>query len=198
MYSISKKQFLGGGMAVGNAYPEINTINTAEQTVDMLHVKRGNPYLPKISMYSASANYSVQFGRFNLFGIFMYDTEINTTLPAFFIEGDKVVETFRGDGDYHSFRGGLDLSYKVTDALRLKISGRWQRGLITGTEKEHENSVYGKLDINYFWKDFCAEYLRTNEKQGVEYEWYLQRTGRLLWAFIELESRQLVTGRRYE
>lgn len=155
MYSISKKQFLGGGMAVGNAYPEINTINTAEQTVDMLHVKRGNPYLPKISMYSASANYSVQFGRFNLFGIFMYDTEINTTLPAFFIEGDKVVETFRGDGDYHSFRGGLDLSYKVTDALRLKISGRWQRGLITGTEKEHENSVYGKLDINYFWKDFA-------------------------------------------
>ena len=85
----------------------------------------------------------------------MYDTEINTTLPAFFIEGDKVVETFRGDGDYHSFRGGLDLSYKVTDALRLKISGRWQRGLITGTEKEHENSVYGKLDINYFWKDFA-------------------------------------------
>ena len=46
-------------------------------------------------MYSASANYSVQFGRFNLFGIFMYDTEINITLPAFFIEGDKVVETFK-------------------------------------------------------------------------------------------------------
>ena len=140
-YQFSDRQQFGIGAAVGNAYPEINTINTAEQTVDMLHVKRGNPYLPKISMYSASANYSVQFGRFNLFGIFMYDTEINTTLPAFFIEGDKVVETFRGDGDYHSFRGGLDLSYKVTDALRLKISGRWAAWIDNRKQKKNMKTV---------------------------------------------------------
>lgn len=154
IYRIAKKQQLGGGIAIGNAYPEINTINTAEQTVDMLHVKRGNPYLSKITLASASVNYSLQFGRFNLFSIFMYNTELNTTLPAFFIEGDKIVETFHSEGDYHSFHGGLDLSYKITDALRLLANTRWQYGLITGKRREHQNNVYGRLLVNYFWKDF--------------------------------------------
>lgn len=47
-YQFSDRQQFGIGAAVGNAYPEINTINTAEQTIDQIHVKRGNPYLDKI------------------------------------------------------------------------------------------------------------------------------------------------------
>lgn len=74
-YQFSDRQQFGIGAAVGNAYPEINTINTAEQTIDQIHVKRGNPYLDKIKMYMASGSYSLQVGRFNLFGIFMYSSE---------------------------------------------------------------------------------------------------------------------------
>ena len=155
VYRISKKQQLGGGVAIGNAYPEINTINAAEQTVDRLHVKRGNPSFSRITMASASANYNVQFGRFNLFSIFMYNLWMNKTLPTFFLEGNKIVETFNNEDNYHSFHGGLDLSYKVTDALRLLASTRWQYGLITGKLHEHQNNVYGRLLVNYFWKDFA-------------------------------------------
>ena len=68
-YQFSDRQQFGIGAAVGNAYPEINTINTAEQNIDQIHVKRGNPYLDKIKMYMASGSYSLQVGRFNLFGI---------------------------------------------------------------------------------------------------------------------------------
>ena len=108
-YQFSDRQQFGIGAAVGNAYPEINTINTAEQTIDQIHVKRGNPYLDKIKMYMASGSYSLQVGRFNLFGIFMYSSEINTVLPAFSVEGNKLVESYRSDGDYHLLQGGLDL-----------------------------------------------------------------------------------------
>ena len=125
-YQFSDRQQFGIGAAVGNAYPEINTINTAEQTIDQIHVKRGNPYLDKIKMYMASGSYSLQVGRFNLFGIFMYSSEINTVLPAFSVEGNKLVESYRSDGDYHLLQGGLDLSWKATDALRFKLGGRWQ------------------------------------------------------------------------
>ena len=116
---VSDRQQFGIGAAVGNAYPEINTINTAEQNIDQIHVKRGNPYLDKIKMYMASGSYSLQVGRFNLFGIFMYSSEINTVLPAFSVEGNKLVESYRSDGDYHLLQGGLDLSWKATDALRF-------------------------------------------------------------------------------
>ena len=174
-YQFSDRQQFGIGAAVGNAYPEINTINTAEQNIDQIHVKRGNPYLDKIKMYMASGSYSLQVGRFNLFGIFMYSSEINTVLPAFSVEGNKLVESYRSDGDYHLLQGGLDLSWKATDALRLKLGGRWQYSKITGQDSQDQNNVYGRLTVNYYWKDFSLNvYGKTQTRllsgDGV-YEW---------------------------
>lgn len=174
-YQFSDRQQFGIGAAVGNAYPEINTINTAEQTIDQIHVKRGNPYLDKIKMYMASGSYSLQVGRFNLFGIFMYSSEINTVLPAFSVEGNKLVESYRSDGDYHLLQGGLDLSWKATDALRFKLGGRWQYSKITGQDSQDQNNVYGRLTVNYYWKDFSLNvYGKTQTRllsgDGV-YEW---------------------------
>lgn len=174
-YQFSDRQQFGIGAAVGNAYPEINTINTAEQNIDQIHVKRGNPYLDKIKMYMASGSYSLQVGRFNLFGIFMYSSEINTVLPAFSVEGNKLVESYRSDGDYHLLQGGLDLSWKATDALRLKLGGRWQYSKITGQDSQDQNNVYGRLTVNYYWKDFLLNvYGKTQTRllsgDGV-YEW---------------------------
>ena len=174
-YQFSDRQQFGIGAAVGNAYPEINTINTAEQNIDQIHVKRGNPYLDKIKMYMASGSYSLQVGRFNLFGIFMYSSEINTVLPAFSVEGNKLVESYLSDGDYHLLQGGLDLSWKATDALRLKLGGRWQYSKITGQDSQDQNNVYGRLTVNYYWKDFSLNvYGKTQTRllsgDGV-YEW---------------------------
>lgn len=174
-YQFSDRQQFGIGAAVGNAYPEINTINTAEQNIDQIHVKRGNPYLDKIKMYMASGSYSLQVGRFNLFGIFMYSSEINTVLPAFSVEGNKLVESYRSDGDYHLLQGGLDLSWKATDALRLKLGGRWQYSKITGQDSQDQNNVYGRLTVNYYWKNFSLNvYGKTQTRllsgDGV-YEW---------------------------
>lgn len=174
-YQFSDRQQFGIGAAVGNAYPEINTINTAEQNIDQIHVKRGNPYLDKIKMYMASGSYSLQVGRFNLFGIFMYSSEINTVLPAFSVEGNKLVESYRSDGDYHLLQGGLDLSWKATDALRFKLGGRWQYSKITGQDSQDQNNVYGRLTVNYYWKDFSLNvYGKTQTRllsgDGV-YEW---------------------------
>lgn len=151
---LSNKQQLYIGGALGNAYPEINTLSAAEQTVDRVHIKRGNPDLDKINMYMASTSYNLQAGRFNLFGILMYEGEINTALPNFFIENDKLIETYRDNGNFHKMRAGVDLSYKITDALQAKLSGRWQYGLITGGTRDSQNSVYSRLNVNYYWKGF--------------------------------------------
>ncbi|EOS11713.1 carboxypeptidase-like regulatory domain-containing protein [Phocaeicola sartorii] len=180
-YQMSDNQQLYWGASIGNAYPEINTINSAEQNIDIFHIKRGNPDLDKINMYMTSASYSLQFGRFNLFGIFMYSSEINAALPAYYIENDKILETFRSDGDYHLFRSGLDLSWKATNAFRLRLSGRWQYGMIKGFTNESQNSVYGKLNVTYYWKNLTLSlYAQTQSRELTEvgvYEWQDGRYG---------------------
>lgn len=200
-YQFSDRQQFGIGAAVGNAYPEINTINTAEQTIDQIHVKRGNPYLDKIKMYMASGSYSLQVGRFNLFGIFMYSSEINTVLPAFSVEGNKLVESYRSDGDYHLLQGGLDLSWKATDALRFKLGGRWQYSKITGQDSQDRNNVYGRLTVNYYWKDFSLnvyECVWENSDTFAERRWCVRMAGWQLRSFGQLVSWRLGIGSRYE
>lgn len=165
-YHINDKQqaFVGG--AVGNAFPEISTINDAEQTVDMLHIRRGNPNLDKVKMYTTYANYSAQFGRFNLFGMFMYSSEFDTALPYFYTENNKLIETFQDGSNYHQLRGSIDLTWKATDALHIMLSGRWGHYKMTGNIRESQNSVFGRLNVNYFWKDFSINlYGNTQTKE---------------------------------
>ena len=72
-------------------------------------------------------------------------------------------------------QGGLDLSWKATDALRFKLGGRWQYSKITGQDSQDQNNVYGRLTVNYYWKDFSLNvYGKTQTRllsgDGV-YEW---------------------------
>lgn len=174
-YHINDKQQVYVGGAIGNAYPDINTINNAEQAVDMLHIRRGNPDLDKIKMYTTNANYSVQFGRFNLFAIFMYSSELDAALPYFYTENNKLIETFQDGSNYHQLRGGLDLTWKATDAFHIMLNGRWQYNKITGVIQESQNSVYGRLNANYFWKDFAINLYGQTQSRALNlnsvYEW---------------------------
>ncbi len=154
-FQFTRNQMFSIGTVLGNAYPELNTINTAEQYVDRLHVRCGNPDLSKITMYDINSSYSLQFGRFNLFSVMMYSAEINATFPYYYMENGQLVETFRSNGDYHSIRVGTDLTWKATDALRLRVSGRWQSGLIRGERDDTQNNLFVRLNFNYFWKDFA-------------------------------------------
>lgn len=153
-YKLSDSQRIGISANLGNAYPEINTLNNAEQKIDRLHVRRGNPEMDRITMCGAQAMHNLTFGRFNLLTIFMYESEINTSMPYFFEENGRLVETYRTEDNFHQFRLGTDLSWKVTDALRLKFCGRWQYGMISGNDDVSVNTFFGRCNASYYWKEF--------------------------------------------
>ena len=142
-------------------------------------------------MYMASGSYSLQVGRFNLFGIFMYSSEINTVLPAFSVEGNKLVESYRSDGDYHLLQGGLDLSWKATDALRFKLGGRWQYSKITGQDSQDQNNVYGRLTVELLLEGLFAECVWENSDTFAERRRCVRMAGWQLRSFGQLVSWRL-------
>lgn len=166
-YKLSDSQRVGISANLGNAYPEISTLNNATQEIDRFHFRRGNPEADRITMCGFQAMHNLTQGRFNLFTIFMYEAEINSSMPFYFEENGRLGETYRHEDNYHLFRLGTDLSWKVTDALRIQLSGRWLHGLITGDDDVSVNSVFGRFNASYYWKDFSFNIFGNTKSKGL-------------------------------
>lgn len=153
-------------LAIGNSYPVISMLNSAEQSVDMLHVKRGNPYLDDAFLYSYSASYNLQLGRFRVFGMFTSENAINTSMPTFSTEGNQIVETYYSEDDYHKYEFYADLSYRPIDALNLILVGRYNVYQIKGLQELSRDQFSVGMYVNYYWKDFSLSlYGRTKRKK---------------------------------
>lgn len=155
MYKINKSQVFYTMINFGNTYPEINTINSADQTVDMLQVKRGNPNLDKTLLYSIYSAYGLQIGNLNMIGMFEYASDINAVLPYYYIENNKLIQSYLSDYNYNRMRSGLNVSWKVNKNLHIKTIGTWTHGILKRDIEDFHNNINFKLDANYYWKDFA-------------------------------------------
>lgn len=156
IYRVAPRQQLRWIVAVGNTYPEISILNSVDQTVDFLQVKRGNPEMANSNIYSSSLAYSVQAGRFNVQAMASYTGYTSAALSSYFTEGDKLISTYRDDGNYHEFSGLLSATWKASDHLHLKADMEWSRYFITGPYEQSRNNLSGTLNLNYFWNDFAV------------------------------------------
>lgn len=172
-WTISPNHQVFLGIDIGNSFPQINTLNAAEQNVDMLHVKRGNPNLDYSRLYTPYIAYNGQINRFKIYGICMIENNINETLPIYKIEEGKVVETYYSSDNFHKAQGRIDLSWRPIDALNIKISGCWGLWMIRGDYDKTLNMVFGVAQINYYWKDFSFNlYGKTKSRKMNEYGIY--------------------------
>ena len=153
-YNFNRKQSLMLMCDIGANQPEISYINNVDQTVDFLQIKRGNPLLDDMSMYNVTLMYNGIFGRLNIAGGVGYSIYKNNIVPDYYIEGDKLINSYRSDGNIYGLGVQLLASYRITDNLRTKLTFKY---LNEQTKKNYEfniNSYVTTLDVNYYLKDF--------------------------------------------
>lgn len=168
-YNISQNQQLYVSVAIGNSFPVISKLNSAEQSIDMLHVKRGNPSLDNGLLYSYSAWYNLQFGKFRFMAGAGSENTINLSMPTFYAEGNRIVETYYSEDNYRHYLLLADLSYRPIDALNLRIKGNYDVYKITGRHELKRDHFSLEYYVNYYWKDFSFNiYGRTKQKTMAE------------------------------
>lgn len=140
--------------SIGNSSPSIDRINTAEQVVDSLQVKRGNPDQDIAQDFRATLTYSTQLKDVNVNLSFYYEGYKDLFLPYYFIEGDKMVQTTCSDQEVVTLGVDLTLGWKVTDNFRLKAGGQWAYVDIENSLQKL-NTLNGRLQVDYYWKDFA-------------------------------------------
>ena len=154
VYRPANKHQIRFNGVVGNNMPVISYLNNAEQNIDSLQVKRGNPQLETSRFGILNAIYNGQFGRFNLQAAVNYEGGNHLTTQDFYIENNKLVKSYRSDVTVHVLTGVLSLSCKITDNLRVKLDGNYFYANMSKGFNDDLSSLSGKAQIDYYWKDF--------------------------------------------
>lgn len=154
-YQINSENSILYGLNTGNSNPPMEWINNVNQELDLLSVKRGNPHLERTNYYNSYLVYNHQTGKINLQVAGLYFGAINSVFSDYYIENDKLVNTFRTGGNFHQLKGSLAVTYKIIPSLHIKLLGFYRYNEITGKVKQHRNEWGGSMDINYYWKDFA-------------------------------------------
>ena len=138
---------------VGNSFPAINTLNQAEQVIDFLQKRRGNPDLKMTKAYYLTGIYAYNSKKIRLqvmgTGRFYQDMSVSDC----FMEENMVVHSFRSDVNWRHIIGSLSMTCKLTDDFHVKADGGFSFFDYYGGVNKTMGVWNGQLQINYYHKN---------------------------------------------
>ncbi len=172
-YNPTRQSQLSFDLAIGNSVPSLSARTAAEQPIDLIMSRRGNPLLKNFRMYESNISYSLQLGRVNIASRLSGRYYPDFTTIAYFTEGDHMVLSYL-NGDYKSATFAPDVTWKITDNFR--VSGG---ASLSHTErsdhrvKQPLNSASGTVGLMYFLGDFSFNLKgnTTNRFTGMDYSY---------------------------
>lgn len=152
-YRPANNQFLYLSSALGNNLPEISSTNNVDQTVDFMQIKRGNPYLKNATAWAINFVYAIQTKKLNIQLVTQYYRILNITSNDYYIEGDKLINSFQDGTDNHNMMAEFSLTWKITPNLHFKNKTYAVRWIYSHPSLTH-NTLASGADLIYYWKDF--------------------------------------------
>lgn len=172
-YNPTRQSQLSFDLAIGNSVPSLSVRTAAEQPIDLIMSRRGNPLLKNFRMYESNISYSLQLGRVNIASRLSGRYYPDFTTMAYFSEGDHLVVSYL-NGDYKSAAFAPDVTWKITDNFRVSAGAS-----LSHTErsdhriKQPLNSASGTVGLMYFLGDFSFNLKgnTTNRWTGMDYSY---------------------------
>lgn len=119
----TKNQQVALDVLYSNSYPTSSSLNTAEQIIDNLRIKRGNENLGPMDFFQGAVNYNVQIGsRINIASVSNFSYQYHQYVEKYFEENGKLINTIDDHNYSRSMVELLSLSWKATDNLRFDFS----------------------------------------------------------------------------
>ena len=142
------------GLHTGNSNLPMELLGNVNQNVDSLSIRRGNPYLDKTNYYNSYLVYRFHKEKINLQVTGYYWGAINNIFSNYYIENNKLINSFHTDGNFHQLKGAIAVTYKVKPDFHVMLSGFYRYNKITGKMEASRSEWGGSVDANYYWKNF--------------------------------------------
>lgn len=161
-YRVGQNQMLTVTGSVGNSFPSIDRMSSAEQPIDEFQISRGNPYLRNAVIYTASFRYSGQFNKVNIYLNTEYGYTHNTSLSDYTIENDKLVRSFL-NGINEGVNVNLGATWNVCKNLRLSFPLQYYFFKKSAGIKRLSNVPVAAVEGMVFWKEFSLNFWAKNQ-----------------------------------
>ena len=122
-YVLKSNLWAGLGISFGNSQPDISYLNTASQTVDFYQIKRGNPYLDNIRIFTGFAMYEGAFHRLlNVQCKLWYTQNMHNVYADYYLEDGKLISSYASKDSYNTVNAEVAVSSHFSGNLRTNLN----------------------------------------------------------------------------
>lgn len=105
----------------GNSFPQLAMMSAAQQQVDNLHIKRGNPNLRQTRIFRIMAAYGLGIGKVNLQTQGICTGVWRLPLAGYSFENGMLVQSFLADGEWRQLDASVSATW--TPSSRFNLQG---------------------------------------------------------------------------
>uniref|UniRef100_UPI003FA0561A hypothetical protein n=1 Tax=Prevotella fusca TaxID=589436 RepID=UPI003FA0561A len=153
-WSPAKQQALQLFFALGNTFPTLNTVNAAEQQIDRVLVRRGNPTMDNSTLLGPALTYTLNFNKWSALLSANYEYMSNAIANVYLRDNDRLINTYSSNTRYHQCQLLLSATWKPVSDFNVKWDGGYEYYRVTGAADERLGCCYARLGANYFLGDF--------------------------------------------
>lgn len=153
-WSPNEHQALQLFFALGNTFPTLNTVNAAEQQVDRVLVRRGNPTMDNSTLLGPALTYSVNFKKWSALLSANYEYMSNAIADVFLKDNNRLINTYSSDTRYHQYQLLLSATWKPMSDFNVKWEGGYDYYHVRGAADERLGCCYAHMEAHYYLGDF--------------------------------------------
>jgi len=186
-YMPFQKQAFTFSFNAGNSFPTVNSLNTVDQAINSILVKRGNPDLDMSKLYNGSLMYNLFSKKLSIQAMLIGNVFTNLAVPYYFAEKDKIISTFKSNIDLHQHIGVLSGTWNISSNFDLKSELAVLHYQFKGSFREEQTTFRAMADLNYSWKNIMVNLsVKAKEKRltnsAVYEEDFIQYGGNIRWS----------------
>lgn len=151
---LPRNMYIMGTANIGNSFPNIASITTAEKSVNEYLVMRGNPDIKNTKLYKAMVVYSWNTKVFGLQVMAQYQYNRHIPVSSYAIEGSHIVESWTTNENAGYFNSNISMTYRPHQSVSLMLSGGYNRYDYTGFQTCSAAGFDGKFEVMYYLRNF--------------------------------------------
>lgn len=149
----------------GNSFPTVSTLNSVDQAINSILIKRGNPDLDMSKLYNAALMYNVFSKKVNIQAMLIGNMFTDLAVPYYYAEGDKIISMYRSNIDLYQYIGVLSGTWNIVENLDLKTEFAVLHNQLKGSFNEEHTTFRAMADLNYAWKNIMVNlFVKAKEK----------------------------------
>ncbi len=169
-YNPTSRQQVNLSVSIGNAMASLSSRTAAEQPIDLIMSRRGNPDLKDVQLYDANINYSIQIGKVNLNSMLSATYNADALTVAYVPENDRLIVNVY-NGNYKKVGFSTNATWKITNNLRCELGGMLShQSYENGNETQRLNCATASLGVIYFINDFSFNLKGNTVTRGLNSE----------------------------